>query len=56
MREQKAFIGLIQTYCSKKVKDSFYRQIELIREAAEKGAHIICMQVLSNPILKRIDD
>ncbi|MEQ8523326.1 carbon-nitrogen hydrolase [Gracilimonas sp.] len=48
MGEQKVSIGLIQTSSSKNPKDNLYQQMGLIREAAEKGAQIICLQELFN--------
>lgn len=56
MREQKVPIGFIQTLCSKNVKGNLCRYIELIRNAAEKIAQIICLQILYKPIFKRIVD
>ena len=48
MGDQKVSIGLIQTSSSKNPKDNLYQQMGLIREAAEKGAQIICLQELFN--------
>lgn len=48
MSEQKISIGLIQTTCSDKPKDNLFRQMGLIRDAAEQGAQIICLQELFN--------
>lgn len=44
----KVNIGLIQTHCGESPKDNLYRQMALIREAAQKGAQIICLQELFN--------
>lgn len=41
-------LGLIQTTCGKEPQDNLYRQMGLIREAADKGAQIICLQELFN--------
>ena len=43
-------IGLIQTHCDEQPRDNLYRQMGLIREAAGKGANIICLQELFNTI------
>lgn len=48
MSEQKISIGLIQTTCSDNPKDNLFRQMGLIRDAAEQGAQIICLQELFN--------
>ena len=48
MGDQKVSIGLIQTSSSKNPKDNLYQQMGLIREAAKKGAQIICLQELFN--------
>lgn len=41
-------VGLIQTKADKNPKDNLYRQMGLIRDAAQKGANIICLQELFN--------
>lgn len=41
-------LGLIQTHCTGNPRDNLYRQMGLIRDAAEEGAHIICLQELFN--------
>ncbi|MFN1834346.1 carbon-nitrogen hydrolase [Balneola sp. MJW-20] len=46
MGEQKVKIGLIQTECGPLIKDNLYRQMGLIRDAAEEGAQIVCLQEL----------
>lgn len=43
-------LGLIQTYADKMPKDNLYRHMNLIREASEKGAQIICLQELFNTL------
>ena len=48
MDKTKVSIGLIQTSCSDNPKDNLYQQMGLIREAAEKGAQIVCLQELFN--------
>ncbi|MBD3615196.1 MAG: carbon-nitrogen hydrolase [Gracilimonas sp.] len=48
MEKEKIFIGLVQTTASENPKDNLYRQMGLIREASEKGAHIVCLQELFN--------
>lgn len=48
MEKENILIGLIQTTSTKNPKDNLYRQMGLIREAAEKGAQIICLQELFN--------
>jgi N-carbamoylputrescine amidase len=48
MNDQKVSIGLIQTSCSDNPKDNLYQQMGLIRNAADKGANIICLQELFN--------
>lgn len=48
MNKEKVTIGLIQTSCTENPKDNLYRQMGLIRDAAEKGAQIICLQELFN--------
>ncbi|HET8864576.1 MAG TPA: carbon-nitrogen hydrolase [Gracilimonas sp.] len=48
MGKENILIGLIQTTSTKNPKDNLYRQMGLIREAAEKGAQIICLQELFN--------
>ena len=41
-------LGLIQTHCDENPKENLYRQMSLVRDAAEKGAQIICLQELFN--------
>ncbi|MEX0721450.1 MAG: carbon-nitrogen hydrolase [Balneolaceae bacterium] len=41
-------LGLIQTHCGENPKDNLFRQMGLIREAADKGAQVICLQELFN--------
>ncbi len=41
-------LGLIQTHCDENPKENLYRQMGLIRDAANKGAQIICLQELFN--------
>lgn len=48
MNEQLVTLGLIQTQCSDNPKDNLYRQMGLVRDAAAKGAQIICLQELFN--------
>lgn len=48
MKKENVTIGLIQTSCTKNPKDNLYRQMGLVREAAEKGAQIVCLQELFN--------
>ncbi len=48
MNKENVTIGLIQTTCTKNPKDNLYRQMGLVREAAEKGAQIVCLQELFN--------
>ena len=50
MNKEIVTIGLIQTDCSKDPKDNLYTQMSLIREAAEKGAQIVCLQELFNTL------
>ncbi|MEX2477881.1 MAG: carbon-nitrogen hydrolase [Gracilimonas sp.] len=55
MKEEKVTLGLIQTSCSKNPKDNLYRQMGLVREAAEKGAQIVCLQELFNTVYFCVD-
>lgn len=48
MKDQTVSLGLIQTSCTQNPKDNLYRQMGLVRDAAEKGAQIICLQELFN--------
>lgn len=50
MKDSKVIIGLIQTNCGSAPQDNLYRQMGLIREAAEKGAQIVCLQELFNTL------
>lgn len=50
MKEETVVLGLIQTKNSENPKDNLYRQMGLIRDAAEKGAQIICLQELFNTL------
>lgn len=43
---KKVQIGLVQLSCSSNVKDNFDKNIKGIREAAAKGAQIVCLQEL----------
>jgi N-carbamoylputrescine amidase len=45
-REQKFRIGLAQFACSKNVDENLDKAVEMIREAAQKGAQIVCLQEL----------
>ena len=42
----KVQIGLIQMTCGEDVQANFDKTVELIREAANKGANIVCLQEL----------
>ena len=55
MKNEKVTIGLIQTACSKNPKDNLYTQMGLIRDAAEKGAQIVCLQELFNTLYFCVD-
>jgi N-carbamoylputrescine amidase len=44
--DKKVKIGLIQIACSKDKKENLDKHIEKIREAAKKGAQIVCLQEL----------
>ena len=46
MTDKKVKIGLIQIACSKDKKENLDKHIEKIREAAKKGAQIVCLQEL----------
>lgn len=39
-------LGLIQTYATEDKADNLRRHIALIREAAKRGAHVVCLQEL----------
>jgi N-carbamoylputrescine amidase len=43
---KKVNVGLVQLSCSSNVKDNFEKNIKGIREAAAKGAQIVCLQEL----------
>jgi len=43
---KKVNVGLVQLSCSSNVKDNFEKNVKGIREAAAKGAQIICLQEL----------
>ncbi|MFA5669467.1 MAG: carbon-nitrogen hydrolase [Balneolaceae bacterium] len=43
-------LGLVQTQCNENPTENLYRHMSLIREAAEKGAQIICLQELFNTL------
>src|ERR1700722_17172493 len=45
-RDSKFKIGLVQTRCSTDVDENLQRAIAGIREAADKGAEIVCLQEL----------
>lgn len=47
-KEKKVTIALIQSYCEDSPADNLYRQMGLIRDAAKKGAQVICLQELFN--------
>lgn len=55
MNTENINIGLIQTSASKNPRENLYRQMALIREAAEKGAQIVCLQELFNTIYFCVD-
>jgi N-carbamoylputrescine amidase len=44
--DKKVKIGLVQVACSKDKKENLDKHIEKIREAAKKGAQIVCLQEL----------
>ena len=46
MSDKKIKVGLIQVHCSDNLKQNFENTIEKIREAAAKGAQIICLPEL----------
>lgn len=46
MSEGTFTVGLIQTECGEQIKDNLYRQMGLVRKAAEQGAQVICLQEL----------
>lgn len=46
MGERKVKVGLIQTSCTKDPAANFSKTVSKIREAAQKGAQIICLQEL----------
>jgi N-carbamoylputrescine amidase len=48
MKHSKIKIGLIQTTASTHAEDNTFRQMGLIRQAAQQGAQIICLQELFN--------
>lgn len=48
-------IALIQTHCTEHPKDNLYRQMGLIREAAQQGANIVCLQELFNTLYFCVD-
>lgn len=43
-------VGLIQTTCSENTSENLYKQMSLIREAAEQGAQIVCLQEFFNTL------
>lgn len=43
-------IGLVQTSCVEQPDENLYKQMGLIRKAAEEGAQIVCLQELFNTI------
>src|SRR5690554_6531660 len=43
-------LGLVQTQCNENPTENLYRHMSLIRDAAEKGAQIICLQELFNTL------
>ena len=43
---KKVNVGLVQLSCSSNVKDNFEKNVKGIREAAAKGAQIVCLQEL----------
>ncbi len=48
MATKNCTLGLIQASCTDSPEDNLYTQMGLIREAAEKGAQIVCLQELFN--------
>lgn len=55
MHVLKPKIALIQTHCTENPKDNLYRQMGLIREAAQQGANIVCLQELFNTLYFCVD-
>lgn len=45
---KKVTVGLIQGKCSEEIAGNVKHTIEKIKEAAQKGAQIICLQELFN--------
>ena len=41
-----ANLGLIQMSCSENIEENFDKAVNLIKEAAEQGAQIVCTQEL----------
>ncbi|MBN1116618.1 MAG: carbon-nitrogen hydrolase [Bacteroidales bacterium] len=56
MAENKVNIGIVQTFCSDNKVDNTQRTIKLIRDTAEKGARIICLQELFNTLYFCIEE
>lgn len=48
MMTEKVTIGLIQLKCGENIEQNIYHTIQQIKEAAAKGAQIICLQELFN--------
>ncbi|HVD99182.1 MAG TPA: carbon-nitrogen hydrolase [Cytophagaceae bacterium] len=46
MAEKKVKVGLVQVSCTKDKNENLQKHIEKIREAAQKGAQIVCLQEL----------
>ncbi len=46
MEKRKIKVGLVQLQCTREVRSNLQKSIERIREAAAKGANIICLQEL----------
>ncbi|HEY8401385.1 MAG TPA: carbon-nitrogen hydrolase [Cytophagaceae bacterium] len=46
MAEKKVRVGLVQVSCTKNPKENFEKTVSKIREAAQKGAQIVCLQEL----------
>lgn len=49
-KDDKVKLGLVQTQCNENPTENLYRHMSLIREAAEAGAQIICLQELFNTL------
>jgi len=57
LEDQSLKVGLIQQSCSSKKKENLSQAVGLIREAAAKGARVICLQeIFSTPYFCTVED